>query len=113
MKFTSRQFPNGIPNGTILIFGISYPGITEGGGDDANRGMTPPKVFTYVGLKAGGLWYFTGSGRVPTAADWMAVQRWLERDNRVLEYVKVVTDLKTLWPEPDTDVDTMTQQVQR
>lgn len=76
-----------VPNGTVLLVGVSY----EGAGQtdlDTSRGRTAPKVFTYAMLKAGGLWYVTGSGKVPVAAGWGAVERWLSRDGRVVEWVK-------------------------
>ena len=85
-----------IPNGTILVIGISYPGLRED--PDATRGLTAPKVFTYVALKMGGLWYFSGSGRVPQAAGWEAVERWLDKDNRTVEWVDAVTSRTRIWP---------------
>ena len=88
-----------VPNGTVLLFGISYPGM--GQTDlDTSRGRQTPKVFTYAMLKAGGLWYVTGTGRVPQAAGWGAVMNWLARDNRVVEWVKGTTEFKDLWPSP-------------
>lgn len=78
-----------IPNGTVLLFGISYAGM--GQTDlDTTRGRQTPKVFTYTMLKAGGTWYVSGTG--PQGAGWGAVTRWLERDNRVVEWVKVATE---------------------
>lgn len=74
-----------VPNGTVLMMGITYPGAN--------------KEFTYVLFKAGGLWYTSGAGRVPQAAGWAAVERWLERDNRTLNWVKVVTETAVIWPE--------------
>lgn len=88
-----------VPNGTILVFGISYPGM--GQTDlDTTRGRQTPKVFTYAMLKAGGLWYVTGTGKVPQAAGWGAVMNWLARDNREVVWVKVASDLVDLWPSP-------------
>lgn len=93
-----------VPNGTILLFGIEYPGM--GQTDlDTTRGRRTPKVFTYAMLKAGGLWYGTGTGKVPQAAGWGAVMNWLARDNREVRWVKVVTDMADLWPTP-SPVDT-------
>lgn len=94
MKFNldSRK----VPNGTVLIFGISYQNPPTD--PDATRGLTPPKVFTYVMLKAGSLWYVTGSGKVPVAAGWGAVQRWLDKDGREVEWVDAVTSRKRIWP---------------
>jgi len=77
-----------IQDGTVLLFGIRYPRMRDS-----------DKVFTYVLLRAGGLCYVTGSGRVPIAAGWGAVDNWLNRDGRVVEWVKIVTDTKQLWPE--------------
>jgi hypothetical protein len=86
-----------VPNGTVLLFGISYPGM--GQTDlDTTRGRQTPKVFTYAMLKAGGLWYVTGTGRVPQAAGWGAVMNWLERDNRVVEWVRAATTWADLYP---------------
>lgn len=94
-----------IPNGAILLMGISYDGM--GQTDlDTTRGRQTPKVFTYALLKAGGVWYTTGSGRVPQAAGWGAVERWLAKDNRVVEWVKVVTETADLWPVSPSPVDT-------
>ena len=60
--FTLGKTP--VPNGTILLFGISYEGM--GQTDlDTTRGRRTPKVFTYAMLKAGGIWYVTGTGGVP------------------------------------------------
>ena len=85
-----------VPNGTVLVLGIRY----EAEPDGDTRGRTNPKVYTYAALKAGGLWYLTGSGKVPTAAGWTAVQNWLARDGRVVEYVDVLGARTRLWPEP-------------
>lgn len=88
-----------VPNGVVLLFGISYPGM--GQTDlDTTRGRQTPKVFTYAMLKAGGLWYVTGTGRVPQAAGWGAVENWLARDNRKVEWVKVAAEMADLWPSP-------------
>jgi hypothetical protein len=77
------------PDGTILLFGVRY------------TGMQPSKTFTYVLLKAGGFWYATGgTGRVPTCAGWIAVQRWLDADGREVMWVKAVTETVDVWPEP-------------
>lgn len=93
-----------VPNGTILTMGISYAGM--GQTDlDTTRGRQTPKVFTYAMLKAGGLWYFTGTGRVPQAAGWGAVERWLAKDNRTVEWVKVVTQEAPVYPSPGAPED--------
>jgi hypothetical protein len=81
MKFDGRSRPDG----TVLMFGIAYP--------------NSPKVYTYVMVKAGGLWYVTGSGKVPSAAGWGAVEKWLERDDRQVQWIKAATDWADLWPE--------------
>lgn len=66
------------PDGTILVMGIQY--------NDS------PKTFTYALLKVDGLWHVTGApGRVPYAAGWGAVERWLAKDGRNLVWVKVVS----------------------
>lgn len=89
-KLDSRK----VPDGTVLVFGISY----ERDPDASPRAER--KVFTYAMLKAGGLWYVTGGGKVPSAAGWGAVERWLERDGRVVEWVNAVAQTVTLWPVP-------------
>lgn len=86
------------PNGAVLVFGISYAGMGPSEGNDANRGSAEPKIYTYAMIKAGGLWYVTGSGRVPIAAGWGAVERWLERDGRTVEWVETVTDRLRIYP---------------
>jgi hypothetical protein len=86
-KLDSRK----VLDGTILLFGIRYaaePGAWTG----------PDKTYTYAMLKAGGMWYVTGGGRTPQAAGWGAVERWLERDGRVVEWVRHVTETCQLWP---------------
>jgi len=87
-KLNSRA----VPEGTVLLFGISY----QPGPDDIRA--TEVKVYTYAVLKAGGLWYVTGGGRTPQAAGWGAVERWLERDGRQVEWVRHVTETRQLWP---------------
>jgi hypothetical protein len=72
-----------IPDDTILLFGIQYGGSTSA------------KVYTFAALKAGGRWFFTGSG--PRDAGWAAVQRWLQGSGRVVAWVKVATGMDTLW----------------
>lgn len=74
-----------VAEGTILVFGIQYPGSNSG------------RVYTYAGMKAGGRWYFTGSGKTPQDAGWGAVQRWLAADGREVAWVKVATTLEPLW----------------
>lgn len=94
-----------IPNGTVLVFGIRYEREPEGD----TRGRTNPRVYTYAMLKAGGLWYVTGSGQVPVAAGWGAIERWLGKDGRVVEHVDVMGAPTRIWPtsaEEAADVDT-------
>lgn len=91
-------YPRSLLNGSVVLVGISYPGDPED--LDITRGRTAPKVFTYAFLKAGGVWYSSGTGKTPQAAGWTAVERWLERDNRKLEFVQVATEFRTVWPEP-------------
>jgi hypothetical protein len=74
-----------VQEGTLLLFGIRYGASTSG------------KVYTFAGLKAGGRWYFTGTG--PADASWLAVQRWLQRDGRSVVWVKAVTGMDLLWEE--------------
>ncbi len=94
-----------VPNGTVLTMGIEYEGM--GQTDlDTTRGRQTPKVFTYAFLKAGGLWY--GTGKAPQAAGWGAVNKWLERDNRVVRWVRVVRPdaWATVYGTPPPEVDT-------
>jgi hypothetical protein len=80
------------PDATILILGITYPGMNNG------------KVFSYVFVKAGGYWYGTGTGKVPQAAGWGAVERWLADPSRTLVSVSVVTETAPVWPTPGVPV---------
>lgn len=98
-RFTLKN--SEVPNGVVLLFGISYPGMDQTD-LDTTRGRQTPKVFTYAMLKAGGLWYVTGTGRVPQAAGWGAVQRWLDADNRQVEWVRAAIEFKELWPVQET-----------
>ena len=77
-----------VPDGTVLLMGIQY------------EGQTSDKVWTYALLKAGGLWYITGNGKAPVAAGWGAVNRWLERDGRVVLWVRAATGWADLYPSP-------------
>ncbi len=88
MKFQmprTEEFANGV----VLLLGIQYP--------------NSPTTYTYVLLKAKGAWYATGSG--PSAAGWGAILRWLERDDRELAWMKIVTETADLVPMPDGTVD--------
>lgn len=93
-----------VPNNTVLTMGIEYEGM--GQTDlDTTRGRQTPKVFTYVFLKAGGLWY--GSGKAPQAAGWGAINRWLERDGRRVRWVRAATAWATVYGEESSSpVDT-------
>ena len=86
-----------VPNGTVLLFGIEYSELVENA--DETRGRTMPKIWTYAMLKAGGLWHVTGVGKVPQAAGWGAVQKWLSRDGRQVKWIKIVTEARQIWPE--------------
>lgn len=79
-----------VADNTVLLFGIRYL-------DPETYGSRGLKVFTYAGLKAGGRWYFTGSGRVPQDAGWGAVERWLDDPRREVMWVKVASKLEPLW----------------
>ena len=97
VNFNPRQ----LPNGTVLVLGVRYlPYGSEPGG-----GSLRPNVYTYAALKTAGLWYLTGSGRVPTAAGWGAVESWLARDNRQLLFVDQFPEAgERIWTMP---VDTL------
>lgn len=97
MKFTLGSTK--VPNGTVLVFGIRYVPEDSEGPQSASR------VFTYAMLKAGGLWYVTGQGRVPTAAGWPAVERWLEKDNREVVHVRAahIDGMTEIWPAPPAE----------
>lgn len=85
-----------VPDGTVLIFGIRYAGADSDGQE--RTPVEKSKTYTYVMIKAGGFWYVTGGGKTPQAAGWGAIQRWLERDGRVVEWVRHVTETTQLWP---------------
>lgn len=89
-----------VPNGTVILMGIRYEGSSDRTDLDTTRGRQTPKVFTYALLKAGGLWYATGGPKAPQAAGWGAVNRWLERDGRIVEWVKVGTEWADLYTAP-------------
>ena len=74
------------PDGTVLLMGIRY------------EGQTTDKVWTYALLKAAGLWYVTGNAKAPVAAGWGAVNRWLERDGRIVLWVKAATGWAEVFP---------------
>lgn len=81
-----------IPDGAVLIVGVTYP--------------DNPKTYTYALLKAGGYWYGTGSGKVPTMAGWGAIERWFTKDGKTVVWVKAVTATEDLWPVSPSPVDT-------
>lgn len=78
-----------VPERTVLLFGIKYPGRNEG------------RVYTYTMIKAGGMWYVSGGDLAPQAAGWGAVKNWLAKDGRQVVYVKIATEFRQLWPKPD------------
>jgi hypothetical protein len=92
--------PRTMPNGTVLQLGIRYIRQPGEGDLEATRGMASPQVYTYALMKAGGLWYTTGSGKVPQSAGWGAVERWLGRDGREVVWAKVAADWADLWERP-------------
>lgn len=89
-----------VPNGTVWTVGIRYNWASRQPGDDpdATRGRTNPRVFAYVMFKAGGLWYVTGTGKVPVAAGWGAVMRWLGKDGREVVWVKAANGWEDVYP---------------
>jgi hypothetical protein len=92
-----------VPEGTVLLFGIRYPGDQEGTARTPSGAPTLAKVYTYVIMKSGGLWYVSGTnGRNPQAAGWGAVERWLERDGREVVWVRHVTETVQLWPAEES-----------
>lgn len=101
MTVTFTLDPRTMPNGVVLVLGIRYDRELE----ENSRGRANPLVYTYAALKTGGLWYFTGSGKVPTAAGWGAVERWLDKDGRKLEFVKILMEARLIWSKPvDADL---------
>lgn len=106
VKFRTEDMeldPRRMPTGTVLLFDIRYAGTDESArqitGRDT-RGRTEPKTYAYAMVKAAGVWYVTGSGKVPTAAGWGAIERWLERDGREVVRVQIVTGAQSIWPKP-------------
>ena len=95
MRFTLDDTK--VPNGTILVFGIRYVDADNPTGPGAFRS----KVFEYVGLKASGHWYLTGTGRVPQDAGWGVVARWLDDPTREVVSVRTVTETAQLYPPPN------------
>lgn len=87
-----------VPNGSVILLGIRYDSRQDD--PDAQRGRANPKVFTYAALKTGGLWYLTGSGKVPTAAGWQAVLRWLAKEGRTVVWARVATGFTEFYSPP-------------
>jgi hypothetical protein len=78
-----------VPDGTVLLMGAQY------------ENQTTDKVWTYALLKAGGLWYVTGTGGAPQAAGWGAINRWIERAGLTVLWVKGATGWAELYPSPE------------
>lgn len=87
--------PRRMPDGAILIFHLRYVSTDHDSGE-----TTESSVYQYVLSKVGQSWYGTGTGRVPQAAGWGAVERWLDEPGRKVERVELVTGQRTIWPEP-------------
>jgi hypothetical protein len=83
--------PRTMPDGVILALAVRY---RPQEGDQPN-----PKVYTHAAVKSDGFWYLSGS-RAPQIAGWGAVERWLERDNRELVRVEILTQPRSIWPVP-------------
>lgn len=83
-----------VPDLTVLLIGIRY------------ENQTSDKIWTYALLKAGGLWYATGTGRVPQAAGGPAVERWLAAEGRIVEWVRAISphDSVVLYERPTEPV---------
>jgi hypothetical protein len=74
---------NRCADGTVWLMGVQY----------RSPDMEPEareKVFEYAWIKANGLWFGSGSGKVPQAAGWGAVQRWLGERNRRLVWLRLM-----------------------
>lgn len=82
-----------VPEGTVLLIGAQYR--------NSETGQLYPKIWTYAALKAGGRWYLTGTGKVPQDAGWGAVKRWLASHGREVVWIKMATELETLWQASD------------
>jgi hypothetical protein len=65
-----EELPNGrfLPNNTVLVLQVRF---------ERN-----PRIYTYIALKVGGRWFFTGRG--PHEAGWGAVERWLAADDKTV-----------------------------
>lgn len=78
-----------VPEGTVLLIGAQYR--------NSETGELHPKIWTYAALKVGGRWYLTGTGKVPQDAGWGAVKRWLASHGREVVWIKMATELETLY----------------
>ena len=87
MSVTMTLDPRTMPDGVVLVLSVRY------------ENQTSDKVWTYAALKAGGRWFLTGAN-TPTDAGWAAVERWLERDNREMVRVEILTQSRSIWPVP-------------
>jgi len=67
---TMADLPDGgkLPDDTVMVLQIRHRGYRE--------------IWTYLGLKKAGRWFFTGRG--PHDAGWGAVKRWLAKDGRMV-----------------------------
>jgi len=92
VRFDGRK----LPDGTVLQIGVEFTGARA----DTVSGRTIPLTYTYILLKTAGLWYATGTGRVPQAAGWGAVERWLDRDDREVVSIEHASNWDQLWPDP-------------
>jgi hypothetical protein len=65
-----ESLPDGrlLPNNTVLVLRVRF---------ERN-----PKIYTYLALKVGGRWFFTGRG--PHDAGWGAVERWMIADDKTV-----------------------------
>lgn len=88
-----------IPNGTVLLMGVGFWNAEDEPGGDT-RGRTNPRTYTYALLKAGGLWYVTGAGRTPQAAGWGAIERWLAKDGKAVEWIRMATEWGQVYSSP-------------
>lgn len=87
-----EALPDGdaMANGTVVAVGISYPG---------------GRLYHFVGLKAGGHWYFTGRN-APQQASWDNVMDWLTSGTRrVVAFAELARiNVDTSAPSPVLDL---------
>jgi hypothetical protein len=74
-----------LAEGVTLLLGVSYQGSNSG------------RVYTYAGVNVAGRWYFSGLGRTPQDAGWAAVERWLESDGRIVQWIRKVTETEMIY----------------